>query len=114
MAQPFRSAGDHSSNMGCPRLITAIGRNSIQIVFAPQRMYRAQTKSLALLRQKFPRTPVVFYMSGCLGGYTPGGGKYSTRRFTINLQQMSSMRSAEACWRGARCWVCHLEYSIYL
>jgi hypothetical protein len=29
-----------------------------QIVFAPKRTYRAQTKSLARSRQKFPRTAV--------------------------------------------------------
>jgi hypothetical protein len=37
----------------------AFGAFLFQIVFAPKRMYRAQTKSLALSRQKFPRTAVI-------------------------------------------------------
>ena len=40
------------------QVLDCLGRVAFQIVFAPKRMYRAQTKSLALSHQKFPRTAV--------------------------------------------------------
>src|SRR5208337_5419683 len=41
----------------------AFGAFLFQIVFAPKRTYRAQTKSLARSRQEFPRTAVMFHLS---------------------------------------------------